>query len=79
MRDPIGGILNAASNFDAQFPSSSDDAKPFWEFNFTESFQAKQALKGSFSCRIIIRHGRSRFLHYENTPTRALSRTYYLE
>ncbi|GFX47560.1 hypothetical protein TNCV_3015791 [Trichonephila clavipes] len=31
------------------------------DFNFDESIKAKQALKGFFTCRIIIRHGRIRF------------------
>ncbi|GFU70778.1 hypothetical protein TNCV_1662931 [Trichonephila clavipes] len=30
-------------------------------FNFADSIRAKRSLKGSFSCRIIIRHGRFRF------------------
>ncbi|GFX47271.1 hypothetical protein TNCV_148811 [Trichonephila clavipes] len=37
----------------------SDDANPFLELNFALSTQAKQALKGFFTCRIIVRYGDS--------------------
>ncbi|GFV59329.1 hypothetical protein TNCV_2340701 [Trichonephila clavipes] len=56
-----------ASHFDAQFLPQREAPELCRceicpkEFNFVESIQAKWTLKGSFSFRIIIRHGRCRF------------------
>ncbi|GFU89233.1 transposable element Tc3 transposase [Trichonephila clavipes] len=57
LRHPKGGKPITNNNFDTQFPSQREaldlrrcETK---EFNFSEITEAKQALKGSFTCRIV--------------------------
>ncbi|GFX94331.1 hypothetical protein TNCV_4293761 [Trichonephila clavipes] len=63
----IYAVPITTSNFDAQFLTQREAPELFrceictQEFNFAESNQATRTLKGSFSCRIIIRRGRCRF------------------
>ncbi|GFW99184.1 hypothetical protein TNCV_3009521 [Trichonephila clavipes] len=64
----------AAINFQAQFPPQRKapelrQCEPVLGFNLPRAPKTKRHSRGFFTCRIIIRHGRCRFLHHENPPT----------